>query len=308
MIARVENLTVKYDDFTAVSELNLSIEEGDIYGFIGPNGAGKTTTIRVMATLLLPFAGKVTIAGMDVERYPEKVKPLVGYMPDFFGVYDNLKVWEYLDFFARVYGMEPAGIPSKINEALEITKLEGKREAYVDFLSRGMKQRLCLAKTLIHDPKLLILDEPASGLDPNARVEIRELLRTLSREGKTIFISSHILSELADICNRVGIIEVGKLVSEGTMDQITKQLQPGRLLKVRARDIAAAARFAAASRIVLSSEMKEGCLLLRIEDTDGVAERLIKTLVDSGAGILSVSEEKPGLESLFQKLTRGTVS
>lgn len=307
MIARIENLTVKYGDFTAVDNLNLTIEEGDIYGFIGPNGAGKTSTIRVIATLLEPASGRVLIDGVDVEKYPEKVKPLVGYMPDFFGVYDNLKVWEYLEFFARAYGMEAASIPSKIDSALDITKLGGKKDNYVEDLSRGMKQRLCLAKTLIHDPKLLILDEPASGMDPNARMEIRDLLKTLSEAGKTIFISSHILSELADICHRVGIIELGKLVGEGSIEEMTKRLQPARLLRIRARDLQAAAKAAETIEAVISSEKKEEHLLVTLEDSDEVAEALIKALVAAEAGILSVEEDKPGLEDLFKELTHGMV-
>lgn len=308
MIAQVENLTVKYGDFTAVSQLNVSLEEGDIYGFIGPNGAGKTSTIRVMATLLLPTSGRILVDGIDVERHPEKVKPLIGYMPDFFGVYDNLKVWEYLDFFARVYGVDSLRIPPKIQEALLITKLEGKRDSYVEELSRGMKQRLCLAKTLIHDPKLLVLDEPASGMDPNARVEIRDLLKSLSRQGKTIFISSHILSELADICNRVGIIELGKLVGEGTIEDMTKRLQPARLLSLRVRDMETAEKVAETFSSTLSFERKENCLLVKIEDSDDAAEALMKALVAADVGLLSASEEKPGLEDLFKSLTRGMVT
>ena len=307
MVARIENLTVKYGDFTAVDNLNLTIEEGDIYGFIGPNGAGKTSTIRVIATLLEPASGRVLIDGVDVEKYPEKVKPLVGYMPDFFGVYDNLKVWEYLEFFARAYEMEAVSIPSKIDSALDITKLGGKKDNYVEDLSRGMKQRLCLAKTLIHDPRLLVLDEPASGMDPNARMEIRELLKTLSEAGKTIFISSHILSELADICDRVGILELGKLVGEGSIEEMAKRLQPARLLRIRARNLQAAAKAVESIEAVMSSERKEEHLLVTLKDSDEVAEALIKALVAAGAGLLSVEENKPGLEDLFKELTRGMV-
>lgn len=308
MIAQVENLTVKYGDFTAVSQLNVNLEEGDIYGFIGPNGAGKTSTIRVMATLLLPTSGRILVDGIDVEQHPEKVKPLIGYMPDFFGVYDNLKVWEYLDFFACVYGVDSARIPAKIQEALLITKLEGKRDSYVEELSRGMKQRLCLAKTLIHDPKLLVLDEPASGMDPNARVEIRDLLKSLSRQGKTIFISSHILSELADICNRVGIIELGKLAGEGTIEEMTRQLQPARLLGLHVRDMEAAEKVVRTFSATLSFERKDNCLLVRIEDSDDAAEALMKALVAADVGLLSASEEKPDLEDLFKSLTHGMVT
>lgn len=307
MIARIEGLTIKYGDFTAVRQLNLSINEGDIFGFIGPNGAGKTSTIRVMATLLLPAEGRVLIDGVDVEKYPDRVKPLIGYMPDFFGVYDNLKVWEYLEFFARVYGIAQAPIPSMIDSALEITKLEGKKHSYVEDLSRGMKQRLCLAKTLIHDPKLLILDEPASGMDPNARMEIRELLKSLSSRGKTIFISSHILSELADICNRVGIIELGTLVDEGTIEEMSKRVQPARLLKIRVRKKEASLKILETIETVLSFEEKKDYLVVRSEDSDDAAETIIKALVAADVGLLSAAEEKPGLEDLFKEITRGMV-
>jgi ABC-2 type transport system ATP-binding protein len=307
MIAHIENLTIKYDDFTAVRQLNLSINEGDIFGFIGPNGAGKTSTIRVMATLLLPAEGRVLIDGVDVEKYPDRVKPLIGYMPDFFGVYDNLKVWEYLEFFARVYGIAHASISSMLDSALEITKLEGKKHSYVEDLSRGMKQRLCLAKTLIHDPKLLILDEPASGMDPNARMEIRELLKSLSSSGKTIFISSHILSELADICNRVGIIELGKLVDEGTIEEMSKRVQPARLLRIRVRNKEASLKILETIETVISFEEKKDYMVVRSEDSDDAAETIIKALVAADVGLLSAAEEKPGLEDLFKEITRGMV-
>jgi len=199
------NLTKNYGNLTAVDNLNLTIKEGDIFGFIGPNGAGKTTTMRILVTLLEPTRGKAVINGLDVGRNGKKVRRMVGYMPDFMGVYDDLKVFEYLEFFAAAFDIERKKRKSIVEGVLELTDLQSKARATVDSLSRGMQQRLGLARVLIHDPKVLILDEPASGLDPRARIEIRELLRELKRMGKTIMISSHILSELEEICDHVGI-------------------------------------------------------------------------------------------------------
>jgi ABC-2 type transport system ATP-binding protein len=207
-----KNLTKNYGNLTAVDDLNLAIKDGDIFGFIGPNGAGKTTTMRILVTLLEPTRGSAFINGLDVRKDGKKVRRLVGYMPDFMGVYDDLKVFEYLEFFAAAFGIERKKRKSIVEGVLELTDLESKKSATVDSLSRGMQQRLGLARVLIHDPKVLILDEPASGLDPRARIEIRGLLRELKRMGKTIMISSHILSELEEICDHVGIIEHGRLV------------------------------------------------------------------------------------------------
>jgi len=232
----IEHLRKEYKTLTAVNDLSLSLEVGDIFGFIGPNGAGKTTTIRMLATLLAPTSGTAKVDGVDITRYPEEVRSLIGYMPDFFGVYDDVKVWEYLDFFAAAYKIPRAQRPKVIDDVLELTDLVVKRDSYVEELSRGMKQRLCLAKTLVHDPKLLLLDEPASGLDPRARVELKELLKELRKMGKTILISSHILPELADFCNKVGIVERGTLKLFGEVDQILAQMNGGQGLEIRLAD------------------------------------------------------------------------
>jgi len=204
---KTTHLHKKYKNLVAVKDLNIEIERGDVYGFIGPNGAGKTTTIKILATLISPSFGTASIDGYDVRDYPRAVRAKIGYMPDFFGVYDDMKVWEYLDFFAAAYKIPRQQRVNIIDDVLELTDLHNKREDFVEALSRGMKQRLCLAKTLVHDPDVLLLDEPASGLDPRARIEMRELLKELRRMGKTILISSHILTELADFCNKIGIIE-----------------------------------------------------------------------------------------------------
>src|SRR3990172_6702936 len=203
---KTQNLSKDYGDLTAVSNLNLTIEQGDIFGFIGPNGAGKTTAMRILVTLLEPTHGTAFIDGLDVRKHGKKVRRLVGYMPDFMGVYDDLKVFEYLEFFAAAFGIDRRKRKAIVEGVLELTDLQSKQAATVDSLSRGMQQRLGLARVLIHDPKVLILDEPASGLDPRARIEMRELLRELKRMGKTIIISSHILPELADLCTTIGVI------------------------------------------------------------------------------------------------------
>ncbi len=232
-IIEIQGLTKKYGTLTALDDLNLSIEEGGVFGFIGPNGAGKTTTMRILTTLLKPTSGKAWVAGCSVLDDPRGVRRAIGYMPDFFGVYEDMKVWEYLDFFAACYDIPQSTRTGMIDDLLALVDLGHKKEAFVETLSRGMKQRLCLARTLTHDPQVLILDEPASGLDPRARIEMRELLRELKNMGKTIFFSSHILSEVADICTSIGIVEAGRLIAHGDMAEMKKQLRAHRLIQMR---------------------------------------------------------------------------
>ena len=232
-IVETRNLTKQYGRFTALSDLNLSIERGAIHGFIGPNGAGKTTTMRILATLLEPSAGQAWVSGYEVTGRPYDVRRHIGYMPDFFGVYDNMKVWEYLDFFAASYNVPASRRKPMIDDLLALVDLGAKKDSFVEDLSRGMKQRLCLARTLVHEPELLILDEPASGLDPHARIELRELLKELRSLGKTILISSHILSELAEMCTHVAIIERGRLLINGRVEDILQAMQPAREIYVR---------------------------------------------------------------------------
>ena len=229
---KIQNFSKKYQSFFAVKKLNLSIEKGDIFGFIGPNGAGKTTTIRFLATLLQPSAGRALINGYDVTSQIMKVRHSIGYMPDNFGLYDGMKVWEFLDFFAVAYKMPRKRRLIVIEDVLALVDLTEKRNTLVNGLSRGMKQRLCLAKTLLHDPPVLILDEPASGLDPRARVEMKELLKELQRMGKTILISSHILSELAECCNKIGIMERGVLLAAGPIQEILKTVHEYRIIEL----------------------------------------------------------------------------
>src|SRR5947208_10486594 len=224
-LIQIRHLRKEYKELVAVKDLNLELEPGDIFGFIGPNGAGKTTTIKMLSTLLTPTAGRAMVDGIDVVRYPEQVRGIVGYMPDFFGVYDDIKVWEYLDFFAAAYRIPKDKRPQIIDDVLTLTDLNVKKDSYVESLSRGMKQRLCLAKTLVHDPKVLLLDEPASGLDPRARIEIKELLKELKAMGKTIIVSSHILPEMEEFCNKVGIIERGEMIVAGDVNTIARTVR-----------------------------------------------------------------------------------
>ena len=232
-IVETRGLTKRYGPFQALEELNLTIESGVVFGFIGPNGAGKTTSMRILATLLEPTSGEAWVGGYSVSREPKSVRQVIGYMPDNFGVYDNMKVWEYLDFFAAAYGLPRGRRLGLIDDLLALVDLSEKKEGYVEALSRGMKQRLCLARTLVHDPQLLILDEPASGLDPRARIELRALLRQLGALGKTVIVSSHILTELADICDHVGIIERGRLLASGSITEMLRQVQTNRVVLVR---------------------------------------------------------------------------
>ena len=229
----LEELTRVYGKFTALDKLSMNIAEGELHGFVGPNGAGKTTTMRILATLLPASGGRATIDGVDVAENPRRVRTLVGYMPDFFGVYDSLKAWEYLDFYGRLYGLSAARRRERVDQLLELVRLTDKRDSYVDSLSRGMKQRLCLAHSLIHDPRLLILDEPASGMDPRARAEMKDILRALRDMKKTVLISSHILPELSEMCDSLTIIDHGKLVFTGSVEALDRKMNGDAPIDIR---------------------------------------------------------------------------
>ena len=301
-------LTKNFGNLVAVSELDLSIGSGDIFGFIGPNGAGKTTTMRILVTLLEPTRGTAFIDGLEVTKKGKDVRRRVGYMPDFMGVYDDLKVFEYLEFFAAAFGIEYRKRKSIVDGVLELTDLVSKRSVPVDSLSRGMQQRLGLARVLIHDPKVLILDEPASGLDPRARIEIRELLRELKRMGKTIMISSHILSELEEICDHVGIIENGQLVFSGTLEEIRPRL--GIHSKVRVKVLGDPSRamelLTALPQIQRVEEVGDYLAVTFREgqSTDGVIAR---TLVNGGVDLVYLQPEQLKLDDAFLQLTKGIV-
>jgi ABC-2 type transport system ATP-binding protein len=307
-IIRTEGLVKRYDRTIAVAGIDLSVGEGEIYGLVGPNGAGKTTTLRMLATLLRPSAGRAEIAGWSVTRNPDEVRRVLGFMPDAFGVYDDMKVWEYLDFFARCYGLPPAGRRRMIADLLELVDLGDKRDAYVQTLSRGMQQRLCLAHALVHDPKVLLLDEPASGLDPRARVELRELLRELRSMGKTIVISSHILPELEELCTSVAIVDRGQVLAHGRVSDIEKRLRFGAVLRVRLLlegEALEAARswFAADPDVASAVILADGTIELGFRGDDTASARLLAASVTAGLPLVSFARAASDLEELFLQVT-----
>jgi ABC-2 type transport system ATP-binding protein len=302
-------LTRRFGKMTAVDHLALQIPQGALYGLIGPNGAGKTTTLRMLAGLLEPSEGQIVLNGAVANHDWRDLRRQIGYMPDFFGVYEDMLVWEYLDFFGRCYGIDAGRRAQVTDELLELVDLSEKREAYVQTLSRGMRQRLCLAHALVHDPKVLLLDEPASGLDPRARVEMRELLRELGAMGKTIVVSSHILSELAELCDSVGIIERGRLIASGSLEEIRRQVRQGRTLRLRLlSDPEQAEQVARAQFGVGDVYAVEEGLELQFAGDDAAAADLLAALIASGVRVVSFSEIMSDLEEAFLKLTKGEVA
>ncbi len=305
------DLCKSYGSFHALENLSLEIDRGDTFGFIGPNGAGKTTTIRILSTLLDPTSGSASVAGFSVTEEPDEIRRVLGYMPDKFGVYDGIKVWEYLDFFAGAFRLPKASRPKLIDDVLELTDLGQKKDFFVEALSTGMRQRLCLAKTLLHDPQVLILDEPASGLDPRARIEMRELLKELTRMGKTIMISSHILPELSDFCNRVGILEAGKLLAAGKVEDIMGTLQSERRITIRLlRNGSHAAGWLESQPGVQGLDHVDGSPC-KIKfgfsgELDALAE-LAAVLASTEYGLVGFEEAKTDLEDLFLRVTKGEV-
>ena len=302
----IKNLVKKYGKFTAVDNLNLHINKGSIYGFVGPNGAGKTTTMKIIAGLLSATSGSVMINGEEVVKNPRLLREKIGYMPDFFGVYDNLKVTEYMDFYAGTYYIPYKERKDIIDNLLEIVDLTDKKDSYVDSLSRGMKQRLCLARSLIHDPELLILDEPASGLDPRARVEMKEVLKQLREMGKTIIISSHILPELAEMCTEVGIIDRGKLSAEGTVNHIMQQLTKKRIINVKPFEnneklIKLLSEKPFISEIIENTDDVE----FSFDGDDKELSLLLKNIIIEDIPIISFKEKEGNLEEIFMQITGG---
>jgi ABC-2 type transport system ATP-binding protein len=306
----VINFTKHYGDFIAVDGLSFSIGRGETFGFIGPNGAGKSTTIRFLATLLRPTSGEGRVAGFSVTAEPMAVRRVIGFMPDDFGVYDGMKVWEFLDFFAVAYEIPRSYRKKIIGEVLELLDLTHKRDDYVNGLSKGMKQRLCLAKTLVHDPPVLILDEPASGLDPRARLEMKALLNELRQMGKTILISSHILSELADFCTSIGVIERGKLLAAGSIRDIQQQIRSHRVLKVSVlgESTEKAAELLRSDGSIRMVETYDHTLSAEFEGQDQDMARLLDRLIQSGITVQSFAEEPLSLEEVFMMITKGIVS
>jgi ABC-2 type transport system ATP-binding protein len=313
------DLTRHYRRTVAVAGLHLQVEQGAIYGFIGPNGAGKTTTLRMLAGLLEPTGGQIDLLGRSLDRHGRVAQQLVGYMPDFFGVYDDLRVWEYLDFWARCHDLPAAQRRRTVIELLDLVDLTPKRDAFVQTLSRGMQQRLCLAHTLVHDPPILLLDEPASGLDPRGRLELLELLRTLRDMGKTIVLSSHILSELAEVCTTLGILRSGTLVASGTLEQVRRTLGGAHRLRIAVRrDAQHALSLVRAFGGVEHAQIKaldeedtvpvspDGPATLQVEwnGDDDTATALLAHLVASGVPVRSYADDGGDLEDLFLQLTR----
>ena len=313
----VHDLTKKYGDLFAIHKIELKLDRGDVFGFIGPNGAGKTTTMRILATLLNPTWGEAYVGGYSIYTKPKEIRRIIGYMPDFFGVYDNMKVIEYLEFFAAAYRIQGPERRKICDEVLELVDLGYKRNELVTSLSRGMTQRLGLARVLLHDPQVLLLDEPASGLDPRARIEIRGLLKELRNMGKTIMVSSHILPELADICNKIGIIEKGELIVNADVDEVMRQVRGQTVLIINVDDNIAGGR-EAAGKLLEQHDLVEkiegdvpdklGGLRVTLVEGDHDYSVLAKLLLDNGFSLTRLNEEEINLETAFMTLTKGITS
>lgn len=314
LIIETRNLNKRYGRLHAVKDLNIQVPRGAIYGFVGPNGAGKTSTMRILTTLMRPTDGDAVVDGYTVTESPRDVRRSIGYMPDFFGVYDDMKVWEYLDFFAACYEIPESDRPGLIRDLLELVDLSHRRDDMVDKLSRGMKQRLCLARTLAHDPSVLILDEPASGLDPRARVEIRELLIELAKMGKTIFFSSHILADVSEICTHIGIIEAGQIVMQGPIKDLRKQLMPHKIIIISLLDKVEEAKAAIMTldgiESVTDLAPEDGKKRLRVEfsQDDAAVSELLTALTSKQIPVVNFAEETSDLEQVFMKVTKGIVT
>lgn len=304
---RVDKLTKKFGDFYAIQNVCLELEQGDLFGFIGPNGAGKTTTMRIIATLSEPTSGEAYVCGHSVYNSPKEIRRMVGYMPDFFGVYDDMKVIEYLEFFAAAYRLKGAARRARCEEMLDVVDLMFKRDAYANTLSRGQTQRLGLARTLLHDPQVLLLDEPLSGLDPRARIEMRNLLRRLGQMGKTVIVSSHILPELADICNKVGIINRGILEVNATVAEVMRQVRNRVVLIVAVKEnLELAAQVVDQAAFVESTVVGDGRLVVTLKENENDFSPLASALVTAGLQLTEFREEETNLESAFMALTKGS--
>lgn len=308
---RTANLTKKYGEMYAIRGINLELEQGDLFGFIGPNGAGKTTTMRIIATLLTPTYGEAYVCDNSIYTHPEEIRRLVGYMPDFFGVYDDMTVIEYLEFFAAAYKINGPARRKRCDEMLDIVDLDFKRDAYANTLSRGQTQRLGLARVLLHDPQVLLLDEPLSGLDPRARIEMRNLLRKLGQMGKTIIVSSHILPELADICNKVGIINRGEMGFNNSITELIKTVRPRTILEISiapAERTDEAAQWLQSSDLVAEVQEERGKLEVTLAENVDDYSSISSSLLEAGFRLKKFAEKETNLESAFMALTKGSGS
>jgi len=312
-IIEIKELSKHFGNRFAVNNINFNIEGGEIFGLVGPNGAGKTTTMRMIVTLLTPDKGEILVGGYSVRKKPNDVRRIIGFMPDSFGVYSDITVQEYLDFFGACYKIPPNQRPHLITDLLDLVDLGHRRNDMVDTLSTGLKQRLGLARVLIHDPSILVLDEPASGLDPRARVEIRELLLEVARLGKTIIFSSHILADVGELCTRVGIIEDGKLAAIGTLQQLSERVMPHRQLRIGLLGRTEEARAALQSNTSVSDvrllDSTSG-ISLQVDFTgdDEAMHQLLAKLLEQGFPVIHFSEETKNLEEVFMRTTKGIVS
>ncbi|HVW00356.1 MAG TPA: ABC transporter ATP-binding protein [Planctomycetaceae bacterium] len=301
-------LTKRYGDLIAVNHLDLKLDEGDVFGFIGPNGSGKTTTMRMLATLLNPDYGEAYVCGKSIYTHPQEIRRLVGYMPDFFGVYDDMKVIEYLEFFAAAYRIDGPARRKVCEEKLELVDMTYKRDAMVNQLSRGQTQRIGLARVLLHEPQVLLLDEPASGLDPRVRIEIRNLLKRLGELNKTVVVSSHILPELADVCNKVGMIEKGVLFIDGRVDEVMRQVRHAIVLNIRvAGTPEKASALLEQHPLVASIEIDDGTIVCTLKQGVDDYSDLPTQLITAGFKLTLFREEELNLETAFMELTKGLV-
>ena len=311
-LLKTESLTHRYGNHLALDSLSIEIAAGEVFGYVGPNGAGKTTTFRILSGLLAPTGGRASIDGRDITNNPDLVKQLVGYLPDNFGVYPQLRVWEYLDFFAAAYKVPRADRAERIAFCLSVAGCSPLREKLMGSLSRGMKQRVGIAKTLLHDPKVLILDEPAATLDPRARVHMRELLRDLAKLGKAVLISSHILPELADVCDTIGIVSQGKLIVSGPVSEVLKSIHQSRVIEVRVLDDCQRARELLNGRLGFKSCVpaaeSPNTIRVSIDATDTQLSDTLTFLTANGVRVLSFREVMPDLEDAFMVMTRETQS
>jgi ABC-2 type transport system ATP-binding protein len=308
VIVQTINLTKRYGNLVALNNLHLEIEEGECFGYIGPNGAGKTTTIRILSTLLQPTWGEARVCGHVVGYESRKIRPLIGYVPDFFGAYEDMVVQEYLEFFAAAYNINGKQRDQIVGDVLELTDLSYKRDALVDGLSRGMKQRLSIARVLLHDPKLLLLDEPASGLDPRARIEIRELLKELHRMGKTIIISSHILPELADLCTSIGILEQGEMLFKGSVKEAVRRAQTGTVVHVvTPDDREKVCGVLATLPTVENALVRDGAVIMTLDSNTTDFSFIAEAMLANKMRIHEIKQEEVNLETAFMRLTKGIV-